>query len=235
MQIQFVNADATTLPRMLLRTADGRYSVQLQNDRFGLGWHRPIELSTIGGMLASAVESAFSATLTDATWQLPNRRETPRPPTHLQQTFIDQSLSRTSPLWMTHLENNAKDLALLRPGWDGSGSIPISKKMLYRASSYVRTALDGLLEASPPRLVPGGDGSIQIEWHAWHGELEFDIGPSDEMTIWIRDRRNGAEFDGENQAALALFYRWAPWIASRQRNGSDAIVQDQIPFLSFAA
>jgi hypothetical protein len=48
-----------------------------------------------------------------------------------------------------------------------------------------------------------------------HGELEFDIGPRDEMTIWIRDRRNGAEFEGENQAALVLFYRWAPWIASR--------------------
>jgi uncharacterized protein (TIGR04255 family) len=39
-QIQFQVIEAPMLPRMLLRTADGRYSVQLQNDRFGFGWHR---------------------------------------------------------------------------------------------------------------------------------------------------------------------------------------------------
>jgi uncharacterized protein (TIGR04255 family) len=40
LQLQFVSVEAATLPRMLLRTADGRYSVQLQNDRFAFGWHR---------------------------------------------------------------------------------------------------------------------------------------------------------------------------------------------------
>jgi uncharacterized protein (TIGR04255 family) len=39
-QMQFQVLEAPILPRMLLRTADGRYSVQLQNDRFGFGWHR---------------------------------------------------------------------------------------------------------------------------------------------------------------------------------------------------
>src|SRR6185437_8405634 len=29
-----------TIPRMLLRSADGRYSVQLQGDRFVVGWSR---------------------------------------------------------------------------------------------------------------------------------------------------------------------------------------------------
>ena len=37
-QFQFLPVDATALPRMLLRTADGRYSVQLQNDQFAFGW-----------------------------------------------------------------------------------------------------------------------------------------------------------------------------------------------------
>ena len=37
-QVQFL--DAAALPRMLLRTADGRYHVQLQNDRFAFGWSR---------------------------------------------------------------------------------------------------------------------------------------------------------------------------------------------------
>jgi uncharacterized protein (TIGR04255 family) len=37
-QIHFVAEG--TLPRMFLRTTDGRHSVQLQNDRLAFGWHR---------------------------------------------------------------------------------------------------------------------------------------------------------------------------------------------------
>jgi uncharacterized protein (TIGR04255 family) len=37
-QVQFMTEPP--LPRMFLRTADGRHSVQLQNDRFAFGWHR---------------------------------------------------------------------------------------------------------------------------------------------------------------------------------------------------
>lgn len=107
--------------------------------------------------------------------------------------------------------------------------------MLYRATRYVELSLKGFSDLTPPRLVPGGDGTVQIEWHAKHGELEFDIGPQEEMTIWIWDRRNGAEFEGENQAALALFYRWAPWIASRQRHDLDEAAEAQIPLFSIAA
>jgi hypothetical protein len=193
--------------------------------------------SLTGAMLATAADGGVAGTLTDAHWHLSNRPGVTAPQlSGLQGVSIDPTVSsRSTPPWMVHLENNVIDLALLSSGWDGPGSIPVSSSMLYRAARYVRTALDSVAGATSPRLVPGGDGSIQIEWHAKHGELEFDIGPGDEMTIWIRDRRNGAEFDGENQAALALFYRWAPWISAPLRDGSDAVVQNQMPFFSIAA
>jgi hypothetical protein len=190
--------------------------------------------SLTGAVLVSSLEPSVIATLTDADWLQPigplsmvaNARAEPTP---------DRSVSKAEPEWISQLSSNAKALSELRCGWDGPGSIPVSQKLLYRASSYVQSALKDLPSVTPPRLVPGGDGSVQIEWHAKHGELEFDIGPQDEMTIWIRDRRNGAEFEGENQAALALFYRWAPWIASRQRDVSDATAQAQVPIFSIAA
>lgn len=40
LQVQMVTVDSLPLPRMLLRTSDGRFSIQLQNDRFAFGWHR---------------------------------------------------------------------------------------------------------------------------------------------------------------------------------------------------
>ena len=38
-QIQFQMFQTPPLPRMLLRSSDGRYSVQLKNVRFAFGWH----------------------------------------------------------------------------------------------------------------------------------------------------------------------------------------------------
>jgi hypothetical protein len=160
--------------------------------------------------------------------------DAPLPPSDLQ-PGASREVSKHMPDWISQLASNAQGLSKLPAGWDGRGSIPISDKMLYRATTYVRSALEGLSDVTAPRLVPGGDGSVQIEWHAKHGELEFDIGPANEMTIWIRDRRNGAEFEGENQAALTLFYRWAPWIASRLRDDFDARSKAEAPLFSVAA
>ncbi len=40
LQMQFQMAVGNEIPRMLLRSQDGRFSVQLQADRFAFGWHR---------------------------------------------------------------------------------------------------------------------------------------------------------------------------------------------------
>jgi hypothetical protein len=195
--------------------------------------------SLTGAILAGPIAPGGpTATMTGVQWWLINpltlSADAPLAPS--SQPAPQQATTReTEPDWVSHLTRNAQALSELQAGWDGHSSIPISRKLLYRATSYVESALKGLSNVTPPRLVPGGDGSVQIEWHAIHGELEFDIGPHDEMTIWIRDRRNGAEFQGENQAALALFYRWAPWIASRLRHDSDATAQAQMPMFSVAA
>jgi hypothetical protein len=189
--------------------------------------------SLTGAMLANAVNPA-AATLTDAPWLPINSLSTIANASDLQLAASRESFKQ-APDWISQIASNAQAISKLRAGWDGRGSIPISDKMLYRATTYVRLALEGLSDATAPRLVPGGDGSVQIEWHSKRGELEFDIGPAHEMTIWIRDRRNGAEFEGDNQAALALFYRWAPWIASRLRDDFDATSKRDAPLFSIAA
>jgi hypothetical protein len=136
---------------------------------------------------------------------------------------------------MSKLSSSAKQIEELKAGWDGPGSIPLSAKALFLATYHTRLALEAMQGVTAPQLVPGGDGSIQIEWHAKHGELEFDVDARGRMSIWIRDHRNGAEFDGEDEAALALFYRWAPWVASELRDDRNAAHQVQTPFFAIAA
>lgn len=140
--------------------------------------------------------------------------------------------------WRSSLAKNAHSLSSLAAGWDGPGSAPISSNVISRAVFFAETALTPLdmsCDIAPPHLVPGGDGSAQIEWHTKRGQLELDIGVNGELSVWIRDRLNGVEFDGEGEKALTLFYRWAPWVASRDRDASNVLPQTQVDIGAVAA
>jgi hypothetical protein len=199
-----------------------------------------IESSTTGVPMGGlAWNRAGYASVTDDHWRATTPRSAARPtaPLAFQGNPGLEAVKplATEPNWIARLTSNAHRLASLQRGWDGPGSIAISRKLLFLATSHTRFALENLKNVSAPHLVPGGDGSIQIEWHAKHGELEFDIDARGRMSIWIRNHSNGAEFDAENEAALALFYRWAPWIASQQHDGFDAIDQGQVSIFEIAA
>jgi hypothetical protein len=141
-----------------------------------------------------------------------------------------------SPLGPGKLSANADGISSLQVGWDGPGSVPISREILTRAMFYIDSALKGAAgDVAAPRLVPGGDGSIQIEWHTRRGELEFDLGTDGAMSIWVRDHASGAEFEGEGEEAFALFYRWASWVASRRHYAPHVPVPTQVAFLDVAA
>jgi len=137
--------------------------------------------------------------------------------------------------WKSRLSANVRSLSQLRAGWDGPGSVPVPETLLARAAFYVQSALDAFEGMTAPRLVPGGDGSVQIEWHSVRGELEFDIDDQGFASIWGRDHLSGMEFDGEGREALALFYRWAPLVASRYHNAADVPAQTQMATFLVAA
>lgn len=126
--------------------------------------------------------------------------------------------------WATFLSESVQRLAALRAGWDGVGSIPIRRTLLDEATRIVRQALSGAKNAVPPYLVPGGDGSIQVEWHQKNGELEFDLAADGSRWIWIRDHLSGQEIEGENEGAVALFSRWAPRIGAVPDDEGDVSV-----------
>lgn len=196
--------------------------------------------SLTSALLANAVDPA-AASFADSGARLSHLPQQIRPapapsvppcsPAYANPVAIDAG----APVWKSRLATNARLLSELTAGWDGPRSIPISQEALSRATTYVGTALDSFADVNAPRLVPGGDGSVQIEWHTKHGELELDIYPDGEMSIWIKDHGNGAEFSGENEAALALFYRWAPWVAARSRDDFNVLGQAQMPAFSVAA
>lgn len=137
--------------------------------------------------------------------------------------------------WQTGMWNRAQHVAKLRAGWDGPGSLPVSPEALYTATRITRLALDGFEQAAAPYLVPGGDGSIQVEWHEAHAELELDIGANGKLSIWGRDHLSGAEFEGEDAEAVNLFFRWAPRVAAHAGHVADEVSASEGPQFEVAA
>jgi hypothetical protein len=129
-----------------------------------------------------------------------------------------------APDWLDAFTENSKRLAALPFGWDGPGSVPSSQTALYKAERIIRDALSGWPSVIGPYLVPSGDGSVQVEWHETNGEIELTIDSGGRLFFWGRDHPTGTEHEGQDERARALFFGWAPWIASAYHHGAAELV-----------
>lgn len=126
---------------------------------------------------------------------------------------IGTASSQTS-TWVRDFAARVQRLRALSRGWDGPQSEPVKSWLLNEAARLVRDALANSRNSVAPFLVPGGDGSVQIEWHTKSGEIELDLGVDGTRSIWIHDRLTGDEAEATNERAIALFSRWAPRYSS---------------------
>lgn len=75
--------------------------------------------------------------------------------------------------WNSSLSTRFDQLCALERGWDGYLGQPVS----FACARFAATILehlytDGLLA---PSLVPGSDGTLQIEWHRNQYDIEIDV------------------------------------------------------------
>lgn len=128
---------------------------------------------------------------------------------------------KVEPAWALDLSVRAERIKALRKGWDGIKSVPVSPTIVEFAQNLVKEALITAGTASAPYLSPGGDGSLQVEWHTKTGEIELDISAGGNASVWIRSRNSDEEFEAEDEGALSLFARWAPRVAKAVDNERD--------------
>lgn len=129
---------------------------------------------------------------------------------------------RVQPPWAFDLFVRAGRIAALPDGWDGPQSVQIGRAIISKAENLIQYALLSARRPTAPYLVPGGDGSLQIEWHTKVGEIELDLSPNGEVSLWGRSDSWGAEFEAEDDKALELFARWATQIADTLENDQNA-------------
>lgn len=80
--------------------------------------------------------------------------------------------------WFAEVDQRLSLLSRLNRGWDGYDGRPVSNQVVAFTRQMLKELyLDGL---PMPALVPGSDGSLQVEWHQNGLDIELDVlGPHD--------------------------------------------------------
>ncbi len=75
--------------------------------------------------------------------------------------------------WIHFLQNRFNELGALPRGWDGYNGLPVRATVLMFAADIMKKLYVPGLKA--PALVPGADGTLQIEWHSNQFDIELDV------------------------------------------------------------
>ncbi|WP_139032183.1 hypothetical protein [Mesorhizobium amorphae] len=115
--------------------------------------------------------------------------------------------------WRERINARLTALVQLPKGWDGYQGRPVSFPTAYFCMSILeKIAAPG---TPPPTLVPGSDGSLQIEWHAHEFDIEVDILRVNEVSAWMFDHRTDVETELELTNDFAEVAKWVEDLARR--------------------
>ncbi len=76
-------------------------------------------------------------------------------------------------VWVKELKSRFDELTSLKHGWDGYNGLPVS----FTCADFAAAILERLCisDVPAPSLVPGSDGTLQIEWHRNQFDVEIDV------------------------------------------------------------
>jgi hypothetical protein len=111
--------------------------------------------------------------------------------------------------WADEIVSKLNELTALPVGWDGYAGRPVSFDSAYFTVNMLeRLNTDGV---PVPSIVPGSDGSLQVEWHRKMFDVELDVlGPQNVVATRI-NRSTGDVNEIEIQSD---FSEILPWIAA---------------------
>ena len=75
--------------------------------------------------------------------------------------------------WSEKVFDRLNHLVALKVGWDGYRGRPVSFSCAHFAVSLLKQVCSA--NASAPSIVPGSDGTLQLEWHQNKYDVELDI------------------------------------------------------------
>lgn len=121
-------------------------------------------------------------------------------PSDERQIFIQKSS------WIEELSPKFQELMALPVGWDGYAGLPVS----FDCVCFVVQLIDRLSinEIEAPQVVPGSDGSLQLEWHNYGYDVELNILAPSEVLAFRRDVNTGVIEELDLTTDYTVVYSW---------------------------
>lgn len=133
---------------------------------------------------------------------------------NLESSWIDE-LHKYFTTFYKELEETITKILNLQENWDGEGGTCYTKETLYRAAEFVKKISFVLWRKtqkliSPPNILPGPDGSINVHWKSTKFDLLVNIpeNPNESATFASDDYEKNAVKGTFDQKKInpALFY-----------------------------
>jgi hypothetical protein len=95
--------------------------------------------------------------------------------------------------WLTEVVKDFFGLLDLQPNWNSYGAPPISPSSI----GYGLTLLDRALDArtARPAVIPSPSGGFQFEWHQRGVDLEVEVLPSGQLSVYFANRETHQEHE----------------------------------------
>lgn len=120
----------------------------------------------------------------------------------LRNTSLQFTVPSQEPKWFYPTLSCFQELLQLPEGWDSYDAYIITDAAIAGAAEIlVRLQLP--LETSPPSVVPGSSGSVQLEWHEGGVDVEIHISPTGSVTAFLSDATGEYEFETISQEEMA--------------------------------
>jgi hypothetical protein len=96
------------------------------------------------------------------------------------------------PAWLREAASRLVEFTRLPHDWDLEGGDAIDPSAARIAFALLSRLASNMSVA--PDLVPVGDGAVMVEWHTPSVDLEIEVGPDFEGSVFIRDRVTNRQF-----------------------------------------
>ena len=134
--------------------------------------------------------------------------------------------------WLEELQEKLAELCALPEGWDSYDG----RAVLPGIALFAREILDRVYEDGlpMPSLVPGSDGSLQIEWHCMDYDIEVDIlAPYDVECCRGDIRTDGEDDELRLTADFTELHAWIRSLVGRAKTQSLALGAADIGIAGF--
>lgn len=118
--------------------------------------------------------------------------------------------------WMKELASRFDEIVGLSRGWDGYAGVPVS----FSTAQFAAQMIERLCvpDVPTPSIVPGSDGSLQVEWHVGGFHIELDVTAPLEVEAYRMNQLTGEEDELDVESDFTQIAQWVSDVADVRRN-----------------